>query len=133
MHISIGKVSNYLGVSISTLRRWDGMNLLNSSFRTAGGHRRYQLKVILEITGDKSPENNTAIGYARVSGHKQRKDLLKQIRSIKNYSRKNNFSIGKVYFDIASGLNDNRLNFLRLLKSIPVIRPKAVIILTVIG
>ncbi|MCH8907313.1 MAG: IS607 family transposase [Candidatus Heimdallarchaeota archaeon] len=121
-------MSNYLGVSISTLRRWDGMNLLNSSFRTAGGHRRYQLNVILEITGDKSPENNTAIGYAPVSGHKQKKDLLKQMRSIKNYSRKNNFSIGKVYFDFASGLNDNRLNFLRLLKSIPVIRPKAVVI-----
>ena len=34
----------------------------------------------------------------------------------------------KIYSDIASGLNDNRINFLRPLNSIPVIRPKAVII-----
>ncbi len=128
MYISIGKVSNYLGVSISTLRRWDEMNLFNSSFRTIGGHRRYELNTILEITGDKASENNIALGYARVSGHKQKKDLVNQINSIKNYSQMNNYSIGKVYSDIASGLNDNRINFLRLLKSIPLIRPKAVII-----
>jgi predicted site-specific integrase-resolvase len=93
MYISIGKVSNYLGVSISTLRRWDEMNLFNSSFRTIGGHRRYELNTILEITGDKASENNIALGYARVSGHKQKKDLVNQINSIKNYSQMNNYSI----------------------------------------
>ncbi len=128
MYISISKVSNLLAVSISTLRRWDDKSLLTSSFRTVGGHRRYSLSKIQEMSGVMIPSNNIVLGYARVSGHKQKKELQTQMKSIKNYAKKQDFIIAKIYTDIASGLNDNRLNFMNLLRSIPLIRPKAVII-----
>ncbi len=71
---------------------------------------------------------DTVVGYARVSAHKQRSDLKTQIQSIENYASNNNFRLTKVYSDIASGINDKRKNFIRLLKSIPISRPKALII-----
>jgi len=47
MYLGIGKVATMIGVSISTLQRWDNDNLLSASYRTAGGHRRYKLIKIL--------------------------------------------------------------------------------------
>lgn len=38
---SIGKVANYLGVSVVTLRRWEKDGKLSSDSRTFGQHRRY--------------------------------------------------------------------------------------------
>lgn len=35
-----------IGVSISTLRRWDNKGYLQSNFITEGGHRRYRLSEI---------------------------------------------------------------------------------------
>lgn len=130
MYISIGQVSTLLGISISTLRRYDDNGIFTSSYRTPGGHRRYELSIVLEITGEiPSPVvSDTVIGYARVSGHKQKKDLQTQIHSIEHYAKKHNFRISKVYSDIASGINDSRRNFIKMLKSIPVHRPKALII-----
>ena len=124
----ISIVSILLGVSISSLRRWDNEGLLLSTFRTPGGHRRYKYSEILEIRGESSPLSNQVFGYARVSGHKQKKDLQNQIKAIKNFARANNLQIKHIYSDIASGINDNRRNFIRLLKAIPIIRPKALII-----
>ena len=40
MYLSIGQASNYLGVSISTLRRWDKEGYLIPDVYTVGGHRR---------------------------------------------------------------------------------------------
>ena len=39
MHISIGTAAEYLGVSTSTLRRWDQQNILKPTYRTVGKHR----------------------------------------------------------------------------------------------
>lgn len=46
MYLSIGQVSEMIGVSISTLRRWEYEQRLVAAFRTLGGHRRYQLASI---------------------------------------------------------------------------------------
>jgi putative resolvase len=69
MHVSIGKAAVLLGVSITTLRRWEGENFLSPSFRTAGGHRRYALQE-LEVRFSLASEPVKpvhALGYARVS------------------------------------------------------------------
>ena len=38
--ISIGKVATLMGVSTTTLRRWDRKKKLSATFRTIGKHRR---------------------------------------------------------------------------------------------
>ena len=51
MLISIGKTAAILGVSVSTLRRWDKDEKLPATTRTEGGHRRYELTIVLAHTG----------------------------------------------------------------------------------
>ncbi len=41
MYLSIGMAALFLGVSVSTLRRWEHEEKLLPSHRTLGGHRRY--------------------------------------------------------------------------------------------
>ena len=43
MYLSIGGAANLLGVSITTLRRWDKDNYLKPDYITRGKHRRYCL------------------------------------------------------------------------------------------
>ena len=128
MFISIGKVSSILGVSVSTLRRWDEAGYLVPAYITRGGHRRYKLDTILEICGETTAQSNLVVGYASVSGHKQKKDLNTQKKQIEKFAEENGLEMGHIYSDIASGLNENRQNFMKLLHDIPIIRPRALII-----
>jgi DNA-binding transcriptional MerR regulator len=39
-HISIGKAIKILGISLSTMYRWEKKKIIQASFRTIGLHRR---------------------------------------------------------------------------------------------
>jgi len=99
MYISIGKVSKILGVSISTLRRWDTFRKLFSSFTTIGKHRRYLLNDILyfadQIVPQHEQQNNSsrtrAIIYCRVSRSKRKQDLHTQQQFLEQYVKKHNW------------------------------------------
>ena len=68
--VRIGEAANFYGVSVPTMRRWDNSGKLKSTSRTIGNHRRYQL----------ANEDKLSVGYARVSRHDQRNDLLTQAK-----------------------------------------------------
>jgi putative resolvase len=75
--ISIGRASEILGVSITTLRRWELAGKLVPE-RTASGHRRYDLgKLKPELMYSAVDERRT-VAYARVSSHDQKADLERQ-------------------------------------------------------
>ena len=106
MLISIGKASEMLGVSITTLRRWERIKKFMSATRTFGGHRRYKLDEIysfmnsdFNIKGIKK-----AVAYARVSSHDQKEDLKRQIVRLKRYCNQH-FSNYEIMDDLGSGLN----------------------------
>lgn len=106
MYLSIGEAATFLGISISTLRRWDLSNSLSPCFRTKGGHRRYLLSVLQKLVGIVPDNLNSrrVIGYARVSSHDQKDDLKRQIGRLDKYCK----SIAKNYEiinDLGSGLN----------------------------
>ncbi len=56
--------------------------------------------------------------YARVSTYKQKTDLQNQITKISNYCLNNNITIDKIYSDIHSGLDLDRLQFNKLLDDV---------------
>jgi len=56
---------------------------------------------------EKSPVTKTVI-YARVSSHKQKDDLERQVSRIQDYCAANGWQISKVVKEVASGVNDNR-------------------------
>ena len=85
MYLSIGEAALFLGVSISTLRRWDNQGLFLPCIKTCGGHRRYGMSKLggyfKEDNQDENEEKMT-IGYCRVSSHDQKEDLQRQIKRV---------------------------------------------------
>ena len=53
MLISIGKTATMLGISVSTLRRWDKNQRSPAALKTLGGYRRYDLTSILTFYDQK--------------------------------------------------------------------------------
>ncbi|KGJ96822.1 IS607 family transposase [Thalassotalea sp. ND16A] len=86
--VSIGEAAKHYGVSVETMRRWDRNSKLNSHSRTLGNHRRYKLNESEKIK----------VGYARVSSHDQKKDLVTQAKYLSQYC-------DVVLEDLGSGLN----------------------------
>ena len=126
-YLSIGMCASMLGVCTKTLRRWDKKATLKPSFRTLGNHRRYERKRILKLMSkDKSavnePVRKRAVVYGRVSSSRQRNsgDLIKQLDTLMNYCRINNYRFIRAYSDVGSGLNDKRKGLLKLLKDVSV-------------
>ena len=56
---------------------------------------------------EKSPATKTVV-YARVSSHKQKDDLGRQVSRIQDFCAANGWQISKVVKEVASGVNDNR-------------------------
>jgi excisionase family DNA binding protein len=52
--VPIGEAAKILGVSISTLRRWDRDGLI-TTYRTPGGQRRYRLSDLIAAIGPGTP------------------------------------------------------------------------------
>lgn len=137
MYISISKTAYMLGISATTLRRWDASGHLKPAFRTFGRHRRYKITTILEITGQLQPQNNEnrshhqqkvqVVSYARVSSSKQRHDLERQLQHLESYVNAQHWHLLKSYKDIGSGINDKRKGLLQLIKDLPVLQPQFVL------
>lgn len=76
--VSIGEAAKALGVSITTLRRWDASGRLAAE-HTAGGHRRYDLaKLKPELFRAAAGTQRRTVAYVRVSSHDQKDDLERQ-------------------------------------------------------
>ena len=66
----------------------------------------------------KKVDKRKNIIYARVSTHKQKKDLDKQIKFITNYCKMHKFKIDDTISDISSGIELDRFNFSKLLDDV---------------
>ena len=96
--IGISEMAKRLGVSISTLRRWEDEGRAPPSIRTEGGQRRYEVK------GEKPAKLLKTIGYARVSSHDQKEDLKRQQKVIEMYCAAKGWKF-ELISDLGSGMN----------------------------
>ena len=103
--LTINEASNLLGVSISTLRRWEKSGKIKSE-RTIGGHRRYN-KISILNTNICNLNKKISIGYCRVSSFDQKDDLERQIKNVSEYCISNGYQF-KIIQDLGSGLNYNK-------------------------
>lgn len=119
--LNIGQAAKYLNVSVDTLRLWDKSGKL-LSLKTPGGHRRYdktQLNSFIGVEENDTPkkqEEPLCATYARVSSHEQKThgDLDRQSQRLSEYCAKHNLYVKHIIKDVGSGLNDNRIGFVRL-------------------
>ena len=115
--LSIKQAANQLGVSVSTLRRWDETGVLVAQ-RTPKGHRRYDLsKINPNLTRNKVEQQRKTIAYARVSSHEQKPDLQRQIEILELYCSSQGWSF-EVISDLGSGMNYHKKGLKRLLDDI---------------
>lgn len=110
MYVSIGQAAEIIGVSISTLRRWEAEGSLIADYRTKGGHRRYNVQrlrhEILELPGceQNTTGNRKTYIYARVSSHDQKLDLKRQEQRLSMYCAAQGYEY-EVISDLGSGIN----------------------------
>uniref|UniRef100_UPI000B2A1BD1 MerR family DNA-binding transcriptional regulator n=1 Tax=Shouchella shacheensis TaxID=1649580 RepID=UPI000B2A1BD1 len=84
---SIGQFAKEIGVTIQTLRNWDKTGKLKPSHIAPSGHRYYSQQQLEHYLGLHSPsaESRITIGYCRVSSHKQKDDLQRQVENMEAY------------------------------------------------
>lgn len=114
--IGIGEAAKVLGVSISTLRRWEIEGKMMPE-RTASGHRRYDLTKLKPEIFHEAPDLRRTIAYARVSSHDQKADLERQKQVLELYCARQGWTF-EVLSDLGSGMNYNKKGLKRLLQSI---------------
>ena len=57
--------------------------------------------------------------YCRVSSYQQKEHLDRQIERCKEYCLKKGYAVSEIYKEIASGMNDNRKEFWKMIDSKP--------------
>ena len=117
-YYTIGEFSKKVGLSISTLRNWDSDGKLKPAYVTSGGHRYYSDEQVNRLIGLKlDKQEKITIGYARVSSHKQKDDLKRQIECLKMYMIAKGYSF-EIIEDIGSGINYNKKGLNELINKI---------------
>lgn len=115
MKYSITEAAKFLGVDISTLRRWEDSGKIKPE-RTPGGHRRYDKDMLISLSNKKKNIKLT-IAYARVSSADQKEDLQRQIDNISMYCTARGYQF-RVISDLGSGLNYTKKGLVELLELI---------------
>ena len=115
--VGIGEAAKALGVSITTLRRWEAAGRLNAE-HTAGGHRRYDLaKLRPEMFRTDGEANRRTVAYARVSSHDQKDDLERQKQVLELYCARQGWTF-EVVADLGSGMDYHKKGLKKLLAAI---------------
>ena len=113
--VAIGTAAKALGVSTSTLRRWETKGRLRPA-RTEGGQRRYDLAALFPQADGAGPPRRT-IAYARVSSRGQKQDLDRQQQVLELYCAGQGW-LFEVIADLGSGMNYHKTGLKRLLDEI---------------
>ena len=115
--VSIGEAAKALGVSITTLRRWEASGRLAAEY-TAGGHRRYDLaKLKPELFRAAADTQRRTVAYARVSSHDQKDDLERQKQVLELNCARQGWTF-EVIADLGSGMNYHKKGLKKLLEAI---------------
>lgn len=112
-YYSIGEFAKLIGKTQQTLRNWDNSGKLKPAYITDGGHRMYSQKQLNQVLGIE-PQKRTVIGYCRVSSQKQKDDLERQIKYVKEYMIAKGYQF-EIITDIGSGINYNNKGLNKLI------------------
>ena len=108
-YYSIGQFAKAIGKTTKTLRNWDKNGKLKPVRVEDTGYRYYSQEQLNHFLGLKLEKqiNKKIIGYCRVSSHKQKDDLERQIENVKTYRYAKGYQF-EIITDIGSGINYNK-------------------------
>lgn len=116
--VSIGKASDILGVHVDTLRRWEDQGKI-IPVHTKGGHRRYRLSELEEVSGSTSFNTEIKVAvYCRTSSHeqKQKGDMERQLGRVLQYCVEKDYKVVETFEEVGSGMSDTRPKLQKLFK-----------------
>lgn len=113
--ITISEAAERLGISPTTLRRWEASGKLIPE-RTQGNQRRYRLSQIEPATHLRKQDRKT-IAYARVSSYDQKDALERQKQVLELYCAQQGWTF-ELISDLGSGMNYYKKGLKRLLNEI---------------
>ena len=113
----VGEFAEKVGVSISTLQRWDRTDVLKSR-RTPTNQRYYTDEDLNKVLNLETKTKRKNVGYCRVSTQNQKHNLKNQKEFVSVYSLSHGVILDEIYTDIGSGLNYKRQNWNKLLKQV---------------
>ena len=108
MDMKLSQYAKKAGVTYKTAWRWYKAGTLDA-YQTPTG------MVIVRDPVVEKPETGRIALYARVSSADQKSDLERQVQRLRDYAAACGYRVAKEVVEIASGLNDNRPKFLKLL------------------
>ena len=126
-YYSIHEFSKIIGVSAQTLRNWDANGKLHPHHTTVSGYRYYSNEQLNQVINVK-PKNRITIGYCRVSSHKQKDDLERQIDNVKTYLLAKGQPF-EIISDIGSGINYKKKGLQELIRRISQNQVEKVVVL----
>jgi len=71
--------------------------------------------IVTELDHTEKSQATKTVVYARVSSHKQKEDLERQVSRIQDFCAANGWQISKVVKEVACGVNDNRQKLSKIL------------------
>ena len=111
--VKIGEAAALIGSAPATLRKWEQTGELLPARKTKGGTRYYAVTDLLALGSADTP----TIGYARVSSHDQKNDLIRQAELLETFCAAQGWRF-EVISDLGSGMNYRKKGLKRLLEMI---------------
>ena len=116
-YVTSKEIKQQLQISGVTLMKWKNSGKIQYK-KLSNKKILYDLDSLNTTTENSNNLNIKNVIYARVSSGGQKDDLNNQIEIIKNYMLNNGIKVDDIYYDIASGMNENRKSFNELIEQI---------------
>lgn len=116
-YVTSKEIKRQLQISGVTLMQWKNSGKIQYK-KLSDKKFLYDLDSLNSNIENSNNFNTKNVIYARVSSNGQKEDLNNQIEVIKNYMLNNGVIADQIYYDIASGMNENRKQFNELLEQV---------------
>lgn len=113
----INKFAKIIGVTSQTLRNWEQSGKLVPHHRSDSNYRYYSEAQLQQILGEQKDKKKLTVGYCRVSSHKQKDDLDRQVENMRMYLLAQG-SPYEIITDIGSGINYKKPGLQDIIKRI---------------
>lgn len=107
MYLSAKQVKNLYQITNQTLYNWRRLGKIEFKKLPSGSY------VYLPI--ETQMQNRSHVIYARVSNTKQKDDLVRQVKLLREFVASSGHTIDAEFSDIASGMNESRKGFNQLM------------------
>lgn len=102
------------GIAYITAWRWCKNNKMPCAWeQTPSG------TILVHPETEQADESDATYIYARVSSHGQKENLQRQVARCESFCEARGWEVSKVFKEIASGMNDNRRRFWKMLNEPP--------------